>query len=354
MPDISRIYPDDRQAMEKLDRLLAGEGIRRDANLDYICGIYDDSYSLIATGSCFGNTLRCFAVDHDHRGEGLLNTIVSHLMDYQQMCGNSHLFLYTKCSSARFFRDLGFYEIARVENSVAFMENQRKGFAGCLERFRRETDMANGDLARKGGTVAAIVMNANPFTLGHQYLVEKAAGECGLLHLFLVSEDASLVPFAVREHLVREGTRHMENVILHASGPYIISQATFPSYFQKDDDDVSRSHALLDVTVFGMIAKELGITCRYVGEEPFSQVTGIYNQVMEEQLPKAGIECIVVPRRQRNGTAISASGVRELLKKGDFHALADLVPPATLEYFRCKEAGPVLENIRRAGNVVHH
>ena len=353
MPDISRIYPNDRTAMAKVDTLLAGEGIRRDANLDYICGIYDEDYRLIATGSCFGNTLRCFAVDHGHQGEGLLNTVVSHLMEYQQQRGNSHIFLYTKCGSSRFFRDLGFYEIARVEDSLVFMENLRRGFADCLQRFQKETREA-GKHAGPSEKIAAVVMNANPFTLGHQYLVEKAAGENDLLHLFLVSEDASLVPFAVRKRLVEDGVRHLDNVVLHPSGPYIISQATFPSYFQKDDAEVSRSHALLDVTIFGRIAAELGITRRYMGEEPFSQVTDLYNQVMLEHLPQEGIACIVIPRKEREGKAVSASTVRELLKIGDFHSLSGLVPPSTLEYFRSEEAAPVRETIRRSEQVAHH
>ena len=29
--------------------------------------------------------------------------------------GNAHIFLYTKCNSAKFFRDLGFYETVRTE-----------------------------------------------------------------------------------------------------------------------------------------------------------------------------------------------------------------------------------------------
>ena len=353
MPDISRIYPSDRNALAKVDALLAGEGLRRDANLDYICGIYDEDYHLIATGSCFESTLRCFAVDRRHQGEGLLNTLVSHLMEYQQQRGNHHLFLYTKATSASFFRDLGFCEIARVDGTLVFMENFSRGFAGCLQRFKRETGEA-GQGGAAAGRTAAIVMNANPFTLGHQYLAERAAEENNLLHIFLVSEDTSLVPFAVRKHLVEEGLRHLDNVVLHSSGPYIISQATFPSYFQKDEDEVSRSHALLDVTIFGKIAAQLGITRRYIGEEPFSRVTNLYNQVMAEYLPRQGIQCVVIPRREREGRAISASDVRKLLQAGDFHSLAGLVPPTTLAYFQRAEAAPVLEAIRRAGQVAHH
>ncbi len=70
---ISQIYPNDKRRMAQVDALLAQEGIQRDKNLDYSCGMFDEDYRVIATGSCFGNTLRCFAVDHTHQGEGLMN-----------------------------------------------------------------------------------------------------------------------------------------------------------------------------------------------------------------------------------------------------------------------------------------
>lgn len=108
-------------------------------------------------------------------------------------------------------------------------------------------------------------MNANPFTLGHRYLVEQACKENDWLHLFMVSEDASYFPYAVRKRLIKEGTADLKNIIYHDSGPYIISSATFPSYFQKDDLAVIESHANLDLAIFVKIAERLGIKARYVG-----------------------------------------------------------------------------------------
>ena len=221
---ITQIRQADKYGNHLVDELLAAEGIRRDANLDYTCGMYDDEMNLIATGSCFGNTLRCMAVSHTHQGEGLMNSIVSHLIEVQFSRENTHLFLYTKCDSARFFGDLGFYEIARINGQIVFMENKRTGFSSYLNSLEKQKESAP--------RIAALVMNANPFTLGHQYLVEKAASENDILHLFIVSEDASLVPFSVRKKLVMEGTAHLKNIRYHDSGPYIISNATFPSYFQ--------------------------------------------------------------------------------------------------------------------------
>lgn len=342
---LSQVSPTDKTTLAEIDALLQKEGIRRDGNLDYICAMFDEDYHVIGTGSCFGNTLRCFAVSSDHQGEGLLNQIITHLIEVQCARGNLHLFLYTKAKSSKFFGDLGFYEIARVEDTLVFMENRRDGFGAYLRGLEK---------TKTEGRSAALVMNANPFTLGHQYLVETAAAACDTLHLFVVSEDASLVPFAVRKRLVAEGVRHLSNVVLHDSGPYIISNATFPSYFLKDETAVIEGHARLDLAVFTKIAAVLNVTARYVGEEPASQVTGLYNQIMKEQLPKAGIHCIIVPRKQAGGKAISASTVRQCLQNGDWETLKALVPATTLEYFRSPEAAPVLARIRKAGNVVHY
>ena len=371
---ISQISHNDKTAIQSVTALLQAEGIRLDANLDYTCGMYDDEMNIIATGSCFGNTLRCLAVSSDHQGEGLMNQIISHLIEVQFNRGNTHLFLYTKCSSAKFFGDLGFYEIARIDGQIVFMENRRTGFKNYLKKLEDSsaqqiqalTEASSDNTADPKSDhipqstsaterkIAALVMNANPFTLGHQYLVEKAARENDLLHLFIVSEDASLVPFKVRKQLVMEGTAHLDNICYHDSGPYIISNATFPSYFQKDENAVIESHAMLDLTIFTEIARTLGINRRYVGEEPTSLVTGIYNQIMSEKLPENGIECVIVPRKTDGEKAISASTVRQAIKDNDMDTLRKLVPESTLRYFESEDAKDVIARIRNEENVIHY
>ena len=131
---LSKIHPDDRRGMAQVRALLEQEGISLDGNLDYTCGLFDEDDNLAATGSSFGSTLRCFAVDRAHQGEGLLNQIVSHLVERLTGQGRTHLFVYTKVSAAKFFQDLGFYEIARVEGALAFLENRKNGFARFCAR----------------------------------------------------------------------------------------------------------------------------------------------------------------------------------------------------------------------------
>jgi len=343
---VARIQPNDKRGQAAVDALLIREGISRDAHLDYTCGVYDDDFQLCATGSCFANTLRCMAVSHDHQGEGLMNLVVSHLCEMQAARGNTHLFLYTKPASARFFADLGFYEIARVPDKLVFMENRRTGFSDWLKT------QITAPTAKD--RTAAVVMNANPFTLGHRWLLEKACEAADTVHLFVLSEDFGPIPAADRKRLVALGTADMTKIILHDSGPYIISAATFPGYFLKDSDDVSRVHARLDLAVFGRIAEALNIGTRFVGQEPFSHVTDLYNSVMTEELPRLGIACRIIPRLETGGQPVSASAVRQAIHDGEPERIRSCVPETTWQYLTGPDGAKARTAIRQADNVIHH
>jgi [citrate (pro-3S)-lyase] ligase len=322
----------DRRALAEADRLLGGEGLRRDAHLDYMAGLYDEDDRLIATGACFANTLRCLAVDGARRGEGLLSRLVSNLVELQVRRGHFPLFLYTRVDKAPLFSDLGFHEIARVQNRLAFMENRKNGFSSFLERLGPSLPLAEGQNGRR----AALVMNCNPFTLGHRHLIERAAGENDETHLFVVSEDVSSFPFADRYDMVRQGCAGLSGVFLHTTESYMISNAVFPAYFLGDEESAVAAQASLDVVLFGKIAAALGVTRRYVGEEPFSEVTRAYNETLTRELPAMGVECVVVPRLERGGQPISASRVRELIRAGQWEAVRPLVPQSTFDHLREK------------------
>lgn len=330
-------------SLREMDALLRREGITRDAHLDYSCGLYDDEEELLATGSCFANTIRCLAVSGSHRGEGLLVQVVSHLMDVQARRGNLRVFLYTKPENRDFFSGLGFFPIVSGEN-VLFMENRRDGFRRYCDSLQR----------RPGQRIAALVMNCNPITLGHRHLLEQAAKENDVVHLFLLSEDRGPIPTAVRRQLVREGIADLPNVILQETGSYLISSATFPGYFLKDRDEALRAQAKLDARIFGAIAGALGIRRRYVGEEKSSHVTAIYNQILAECLPEMGIELVVLPRLEAEGQPISAGAVRQAIHDGCPEAMRALVPESTYRYFTSEEAAPVVAAIRREKDVIHY
>ena len=203
------------------------------------------------------------------------------------------------------------------------MENRRDGFARYLKGLAPYAGERPG---------AALVMNANPFTLGHAALVERAARESERVVLFVLSEDRSLVPYKDRLAMVKTACAKYDNVSVVSSGSYMISSATFPSYFLKDADIVTRTHAELDATLFTRIAAALNLTRRYVGEEPFSHTTSLYNEALAEVLPKAGVELVVIPRAQAQGEAISASHVRQLIHDGHIEEIQPLVPETTYAY----------------------
>lgn len=333
---VSEIRLTDRRGQAAVDALLSSSGLRRDARLDYVCGVYDEAYSLKATGSCSGNTLRCLACAPENRGEGLMNLVISHLTEVQFARGNTHFFLYTKPESADFFRSLGFYLVAETA-FVSFMENRKNGFQTYLESLKRS------DAPRD--KTACVIMNANPFTLGHRYLLERAAEEAETVHVFVLSEDAGPIPARDRLRLVREGAADLEKILVHETGPYQISNATFPEYFLKEPSMAGELHAELDLAVFQKIAERLKIGIRFCGEEPFSPVTDLYNHVIGRELPGAGIRFRLVPRLESAYGIISASRVREAVRAGDERLLKAMVPESTFTYLTAKEQAEIRARI---------
>lgn len=328
-----------------VDALLHSSGLRRDPLADYICGVFDDDFVLCATGSCCQNTLRCLAVKDSYRGEGLMNLVVSHLCEVQAARGNTHLFLYTKPQSAPFFRDLGFYEIVRTTD-VAFLENRRNGFESWLDQLE------GSDTPRE--QTACVVMNANPFTLGHRYLLEQVCKKNRAVHVFVLSEAHGPISPPIRRRLVELGTTDLPEIILHDSGPYIISSATFPSYFLRQDQQTSQVQAQLDLEIFARIARKLNIGIRYAGQEPFSEVTALYNRVMAESLPRYNVIFQEIPRFSLNGRAVSASDVRQAIHDDRMDAARELLPESTWLFLTGADGQDTIQAIRQAKEIIHH
>ena len=188
-------------------------------------------------------------------------------------------------------------------------------------------------LAQKRPKIGAIVMNCNPFTLGHRYLIEYASSRVDRLYIFAVEEDKSYFPFKDRIELMQQGTADLPNVTVIPSGKFIVSALTFTDYFGKAELQDKTIDASMDLEIFGQyIAPALGITVRFAGEEPLDKVTKQYNEHMRRILPKYGVKFEEVPRKEEKGGVISASRVRKLLETKDFAEIQSLVPRTTYDY----------------------
>lgn len=185
------------------------------------------------------------------------------------------------------------------------------------------------------GTVGAIVMNCNPFTKGHRYLVEYAAAKTDTLIIFVVEEDASAFSFADRIEMVRRGTQDIDSIKVVPSGKYNISKSTFAQYFEKDKTIDQIDSMEYDVRIFcEVIAECMNISCRFVGEEPTDLVTRQYNQTMKEILPQYGIKLEEIPRLKIDREYISASKARECIAIEDWEGVSDILPETTINYLK--------------------
>jgi [citrate (pro-3S)-lyase] ligase len=303
---------------------LARAGLKAEEDKEQTVLVWDEE-QIIACGSRKGNLLKCIAVDPARQGEGLTATLLTALRQEAHTEGHSHLFLYTKPRNKMLFEPLFFYPVAQTKN-VLLMESVRGGIQNFLNSL--ETPV-------RQGKIGAIVMNANPFTFGHQYLTETAAAQCDHLYIFVLSEDKSAFSAADRMAMVKAGTAHLENVTVLPTGPYLISSATFPKYFLKDQETAQRAHYELDLAVFTRwFVPHFGITHRFAGTEPTCVVTAGYNEAMAEILPEAGVEFCQIKRRELEGMAISASTVRA---ESSLDRLKKLVPESTWQYMIGKD-----------------
>ena len=284
--------------------------------------VYDGD-EIVATGSREGYVLKYIAVADSHRGEDLTATVLTELRRDAFEDGYTHLFLYTKPQNKYTFESLFFYPVVSTESAL-IMENKRDGLRELVDNLPK---------AKRGKVIGAAVMNCNPFTLGHRALIERAASECDHVYVFVLSEDKSEFSFADRMNMVKLGTEDILNVTVLSTGPYLISSATFPTYFIKDRDKARLAACEADIKIFGEhFAKALSITRRYVGTEPNSALTAAYNAALKVELPKYGVEVVEMERACAADAPISASTVRKLISDGKWEMLSALVPKTTLDY----------------------
>ncbi len=312
--------------------------------VDYTVGLYDDK-RLIACGSLSANCIKLLVVDSPYQSQGLMSVLVSHMLKKIYAGEKDNAFIFTKPEKEFEFTHLGFHPIVKTQD-VLFLEKKRGGISSYVESLKGVKQGVKSEPRKIG----SLVMNLNPLTLGHKSLIQRACGESDHVHLFVVKEDKSLFPYDVRMDLLRKGTREFENLTIHGGSEYIISSATFPTYFIKSDKraEIPSIYAEVDAAVFGKyIAQGLGITTRYVGTEPLSRTTEMYNTVLKEVLKREGVEVIEVPRSEFNGKVISASYVRNYIREGEFERAFELLPPSTIDFFKSDSGREIIEKIER-------
>ena len=298
---------------------------------------------IYATGSIKGEVIRNVAVNQVKQGQGLFSTMISLLMQELSQRKRHHYFVFTKPDVESIFKNLAFKTIERVDPVVVLMES---GIGSIDAYCKKLSKKLHEDLGEKSGKRAALVMNCNPFTLGHKALVKKASEENDSVVLFVVKEDLSVFPYVHRFEMVKKGVSEFNNVTVIDGGKYMISSATFPTYFTHGDEAV-KAQTQLDIKIFAKyIARAAAIDRRYVGEEPYCEVTQAYNKAMDEILPENDVELRVMSRAELDGAFISASKVRQAIKEDDWDRVRALVPVTTYETLISEQLKPVIEAIK--------
>ena len=374
--EIQTLNPATPRQRQRIEAFLKRNALRID-DMNYYAAVLDDDGEMIAGGGLKDDVIKCVAVDDAHKGEAIANTLVSHLISHANQEGYGCIKLFTKPKNRQLFESLSFRLLAEAPEAI-LMETGIGGISNTVETLKKikeesekykeynkeckedskkcKEDSKECKEVRKtnlntstpqhlntsyhntstpqhltttlprGGVV---VMNCNPFTLGHRYLIEQAAKQVERLYVMVVREDCSLFAYTERKAMVEQGVADIENVSVIDGSDYAISRATFPTYFLKRLDDAADTQMLLDLDLFRRhIAPALGATVRFVGTEPTDQLTRRYNQLMHEALK----DVRETARLEKDGYAVSASRVRKAMEEGDMNTIRQLVPPTTLPY----------------------
>ncbi|MCR5408668.1 MAG: triphosphoribosyl-dephospho-CoA synthase [Bacteroidales bacterium] len=335
---------------DKVSRFLGANGLRMEA-MDTYYAVQDSDGNIIAGAGISKDVIKCVAVAEEARSEGLMVPLISRIV-----AGRGNLKVFTKPEYRTVFESLGFHVLGEAPKAI-LLENGR-GLQQYCDRLRAFAASCHSEQSQKGVveeslTTGVIVMNANPFTLGHKYLIEKALEQVDHLVVIPVMEDVSLFPYKERLEMICRGVATIKggDVDVVEGSLYTISAATFPTYFLKDLSEAAEQQMLLDLDIFQKhIAPALGATVRFVGSEPYDPLTARYNALMKERLEVVQISRLKIPDQVRNDEKetrndealsflpseargeISASSVRKALAEGDYRTAAGMTPETTHPY----------------------
>lgn len=319
--EIIQLNPAIPRQRRRIEQFLGANGLRLD-DVDYYATLVDETTDeIVAGGGLKGGVIKCVAVADGHKGEAVANQIVSHLIAQANADGHQCVKLFTKPQNQRMFESMSFRLLAEAPKAI-LMET---GIGG-IKRYSEELRVKSEPIMPQRGI---IIMNCNPFTLGHRYLIEQAAQQVETLYILVVREDCSMFSYDERKAIISRGVADLDNVVVCDGSEYSISATTFPTYFLKCLSDASDTQMTLDIDLYRRhIAPALGATVRFVGTEPDDPLTRRYNELMKSMLP----DVREVARLEKDGVAVSASRVRKAIVENHLAQAARLVPPTTVPY----------------------
>ena len=339
--ELIQLNPSIPRQRRRIEQFLGDNGLRLD-DVDYYAALVDETTDeIVAGGGLKGGVIKCVAVADGHKGEAVANQIVSHLIAHANADGHQCVKLFTKPQNQKMFESMSFRLLAEAPKAI-LMETGIGGIKRYSEELEREkgkvkSEKSNGKLHHLNPSTpqpimpqsGIIIMNCNPFTLGHRYLIEQAAQQVQTLYILVVREDCSMFGYDERKAMIVRGVAHINNVVVCDGSEYSISATTFPTYFLKSLSDASDTQMTLDIDLYRRhIAPALGATVCFVGTEPDDPLTRRYNELMKSMLP----DVREVARLQQSGVAVSASRVRKAIVENHLVLAARLVPPTTVPY----------------------
>ena len=339
--ELIQLNPSIPRQRRRIEQFLGDNGLRLD-DVDYYAALVDETTDeIVAGGGLKGGVIKCVAVADGHKGEAVANQIVSHLIAHANADGHQCVKLFTKPQNQKMFESMSFRLLAEAPKAI-LMETGIGGIKRYCEELESEkgkvkSEKSNSELHHLNLSTShpimppsgIIIMNCNPFTLGHRYLIEQAAQQVDTLYILVVREDCSMFGYDERKAMIVRGVAHINNVVVCDGSEYSISATTFPTYFLKSLSDASDTQMTLDIDLYRRhIAPALGATVRFVGTEPDDPLTRRYNELMKSMLP----DVHEVARLQQSGVAVSASRVRKAIVENHLALAARLVPPTTVPY----------------------
>ena len=340
---VEKLHLNNIEEVNEVKTFLSSFQLDYENDIDYTV-VIRQANKIVATCSKTKDILKAFAVDDSIQGEGITNLLIKSIQDRLFDEGIFHSFIFTKPIYETTFKSFGYKVVAKVDQVILL----EYGFNGIDKTLTNLKKLYKIDTTTPK---TALVMNCNPFTLGHRYLIETASKSSKEVLVFIVEEDKSLFPFKTRYELVKKGVEDLKNVTVIPGGKYIISSATFPAYFLREESEFLSAYTKLDATIFAKyFCKEFNITKRMLGEEPYCPVTKKYNDTLEEILNQYDVQVEIIQRKYIStpDDYISASKVRKLIKlegRSALDHLSNLIPKVTLNFLKSEEGREIIEKI---------